>query len=764
MTKRKRNDNLILRKSKRIALLENKENNYNESDEDLYELESSESESDKSSDGSSSEESEKESSSESDEESYKSESSDISDEELLEESLKEEKDENEPSQEPFFSLDPNTTQKLDYNDLIKMMEDELKKPNLTEEEIKDITSSKYELEEIRNFDLEMKKITLLPIQFEQKMNERKLSEQEVDKLEEDAKNEMKSIVKNYETKSNFVNLLKFNLLESLVKDEKKLTEKLNDEFHICYKLYNLPDNWDSMKDCFSGTTEENRKNLNRIFERIKRYLLLKYINIQDILELPNITIEERGKLLELYIQMAQSKENKDISDFIKTRDRLELEYAILKNRLHTTELDQRRQLIKSVNMDINKMEDDIFKLNLDPQYKKIIYNWYIKLNSMAFRDSDSCKITEWLETAISLPYGTSIQMNFTDSRLNTLKLIKDKLDEKIYGLNVVKEEILLIVNSKLSNPYSSDNSFCLCAAPGTGKTKIIKLLADVLYPAREYPAFYQISVGGLNDVSILEGHSYTYIGSKPGKIVDALKRMKANNGILYFDEIDKIGTSRNGQEVSNSLLHITDFTQNMKYYDKYLGEIPLDLSKIWFIFSCNNMENIDPILLNRIKRQIILPEYSKKDKVEIVKKLLSDMCLNIKLNRNDIIISDEIIFYILERTKEEKGLRIVISVIESILKRIKLLLDTGIENTKEVNTGIENTKEVNTGIENTKEVNTGCEPGLGLEVKTKDKNLLKLSFHINIKSLPYIMNISDTDVLLKDLKPVENFNLHHMYI
>ena len=692
--KRKKNNDMNLRRSKRIELI-NMESDNNEMKKEDKESNKDESESEE----------------ESESENEESENEEKSDGESEENESEEEDDESD-----------NKT-----NIYIKMINEELTNPNLDEKDIKSLTESKYELEELNKFDNIVKQIELLSKKVQKRIDEEKLTDEEKENIEKEAMKKIINLIENHQTNSIIVNIGKKNVLDCLCNfshhEEKNIT-KINNDFYSCYNLYDLPDKWYYVKDYFNDSHDKNEeKKLNDIYINIKKYLLSKYVSIKNILELDNISIDERSKLFESYTVMLYYKNDDDIYNFIKFRDKLEAEYNSIKNRINSPETEIQRTLIK-INgtsiLTINKMENDIFELQLDPVYKKIIYDKYIKMINLSIRDSDRQKITEWIENAISLPYNKSLDITFNDTRLNVLRNIKNKLDEKIYGLNTVKEEILLIINSKLSNPYSIDNSFCLISPPGMGKTKIIKILSEVLFLP-----FYQIAMGGMNDISILEGHSYTYIGSKPGKIIDALKRMKYNNGIIYLDEIDKIGKTHYGQEVSNCLLHITDFTQNNKYYDKYLGEISVDLSKIWFIFSCNNIENVDPILSNRIKRQIIIPEYTKTDKVEIIKKLLPEMCSNIKLNMNDIIISDDIISFVLDNVKQEKGLRIIIAVIENILKRIKLLID--------------------------------------INGKDDNKNVLNLSFYIKINKLPYIINITDTNTLLNDFRNKEDTFLHYMY-
>lgn len=579
-----------------------------------------------------------------------------------------------------------------------------------------LMDKKVEMTEVLKFDEIVNKISLLANEFDQKTFSLNKEGKEFKEINREYTEKMLILLNRDDFQTDIILNFKQRLLDNgLVSNKFTFNKKIRDDFNICYRSYRLPDHWTNVRDIFREVKDE--KKLMTKYENVKTNLCKKYITIQDILELENVSDEDMCKLIESYSMMYYYKKEEALPSFIISRNKLESEYKMIKDKKYTLELVNQRELLKSVNDD-SMLEEYIFKLDLDIIYKKVIYSYYTKMVSLPKNDSDRYKILEWIQTIISLPFNKNINnLQLNDSRYNILRNIKEKLDEKIYGLNIVKEEILMIINSKLSNPNSNDNSFCLCSAAGMGKTRIIRLLSEIMI----YP-FYQISMGGMSEVSMLEGHSYTYTGSKPGSIVIALKNMGTNNGILYFDEIDKIGQTKSGEEVSNSLLHITDFTQNNKYYDKYIGEIPMDLSKLWFIFSCNNLEKIDPILSNRIKRKIILPEYNKKDKIEIIKKLLPNICENIKLNVNDIIISDEIFEYILNNTKEEKGLRTLIATTETILKKIKLLLDVNDQN-----------------------------------------NNLKISFHIKIEKLPLILTIKNMEILMKNLnKPEEKFSFMYL--
>ena len=299
---------------------------------------------------------------------------------------------------------------------------------------------------------------------------------------------------------------------------------------------------------------------------------------------------------------------------------------------------------------------------------------------------------------------------------NILLSIKQKLDAELYGMDNVKEEILLFVKQKLDNPNATNLSLALVGPAGVGKTKIIRTLGEIL----SLP-FEQISMGGVNDVSYLNGNLYVYEGSKPGKIVETLIKQQCNNGIIFFDEIDKIDSSSKGQAVEKKLMHITDFTQNSIYADDYALELNVNLSKIWFMFSLNDENSINMILRNRMYI-VRVPGYDFNDKKHILgKHLIPEIESRLEMN-NNIIIPKDVQNHIISCCKNEEGIRELKRVIEMIYRKLNML----------------------------------C----GLIKDNVSSNDLKLSFIIKDFSLPHTLTTNDVSILMKNYNtdpPIPNF-------
>lgn len=160
------------------------------------------------------------------------------------------------------------------------------------------------------------------------------------------------------------------------------------------------------------------------------------------------------------------------------------------------------------------------------------------------------------------------------------------MEEDHQGLKEVKKRILeFLAVGKIKNSVKG-KILCLKGPPGVGKTSFAFSIAKVLKRN-----VYRISLGGENDVSVLKGHRKTYIGSRPGKIIDALKHTKSENCVIIIDEIDKTAKNTNFGDPQSTLLEILDPQQNFQFVDNYL-DFPVDLSNVFFVCTANNLDTI----------------------------------------------------------------------------------------------------------------------------------------------------------------------------
>ena len=240
---------------------------------------------------------------------------------------------------------------------------------------------------------------------------------------------------------------------------------------------------------------------------------------------------------------------------------------------------------------------------------------------------------------------------------NNMNDITNILDDSIHGHNHAKNQILKIIGQWMNG---EQNGYCFGfeGSPGIGKTSLAKKgLANCLKDDNgSSRPFAFIALGGSCNGSTLEGHGYTYVNSTWGRIVDILMETKCMNPIIYVDELDKVSKTENGKEIIGILTHLIDSTQNDGFQDKYFSGIDIDLSKVLFIFSYNDPEQIDKILLDRIHR-IRFENLSLDEKKVIVNKYILPE-INKKMGFENIVqIDEKQIEYIILNYTVEPGVR-----------------------------------------------------------------------------------------------------------
>jgi len=231
-----------------------------------------------------------------------------------------------------------------------------------------------------------------------------------------------------------------------------------------------------------------------------------------------------------------------------------------------------------------------------------------RLSKMPSTSPDVTVLKNYLDTVLALPWQTLTEDN------HDIEAARKILDSEHYGLEDVKERVLehLAVHSLTGG--TDGTVLCLAGPPGTGKTSIASSVAKAL--GRE---FVRISLGGVHDEAEIRGHRKTYIGSMPGRIIAAIKQAGTRNPVVLLDEIDKLGSDYKG-DPSAALLEVLDFEQNYSFRDNYI-EVPFDLSKVMFIATANNLNNIPAPLYDRVEI-IEIPGYTNQAKFEIAKQFL----------------------------------------------------------------------------------------------------------------------------------------------
>jgi len=447
-------------------------------------------------------------------------------------------------------------------------------------------------------------------------------------------------------------------------------EKIENFDEKCH-MYNLGElDLEADNVMLGNKTKKENKQMTELFNKIKLHLYDKTVTIDNILSLNHISEIDKVKLVEKYCIMKNNENN--LEEYIKYRDILKEDITKIQN-MTPEEIKSKEKFemevkkLESINKISFNLKEKIIKADIDDQYKSILYDKYKMLDEMKEKDVEYFKLKSWILQVLNIPFKKSATLDITNTN-DFLKQIKKKLDNELFGMKNVKEELMLQIINRFIKKRKSELILSLVGCAGVGKTKIIHKMAESL----KLP-FYHISLGGIKDGSFLDGFSNTYIGSKQGIIVDALIKMNCNNGIIFFDEIDKISDSIEGIEVVNQLIHILDNTQNNIFYDKYISDIPIDLSNIWFICSMNNIDNMNPILRNRLY-VVDVDGYGVTQKIEICKNIIIPKKLNEYGLDNEVIFDDPILEYIiLKNKKTDRGIRELKRNIDTISKRLDIL-------------------------------------------------------------------------------------------
>ena len=250
----------------------------------------------------------------------------------------------------------------------------------------------------------------------------------------------------------------------------------------------------------------------------------------------------------------------------------------------------------------------------------------------------------WAQLVLDLPWNDATKDNFDINRA------KKVLDADHFGLDKVKDRILeYLAVLKLKGDMKSP-IICLYGPPGVGKTSLGKSIAKAV--GRKY---VRMSLGGLRDEAEIRGHRKTYIGAMPGRIIQSLKKAQSSNPVFILDEIDKLASDFRG-DPSSALLEVLDPEQNNTFYDNYV-EIDYDLSKVMFIATANNLDTIQPALLDRMEI-IEINGYTVEEKIEIAKKyLIPKQAEAHGLKKDQIKLNNKVLEKIVEDYTSESGVR-----------------------------------------------------------------------------------------------------------
>ncbi|EEE38832.1 ATP-dependent protease La [Rhodobacteraceae bacterium KLH11] len=293
--------------------------------------------------------------------------------------------------------------------------------------------------------------------------------------------------------------------------------------------------------------------------------------------------------------------------------------------------------------EVAELEAKITETKLSKEAREKAEGELKKLKNMSPMSAEATVVRNYLDWILSLPWGTKSRVK------KDLGRAQDILDADHYGLEKVKERIVEYLAVQQRSKKLKGPILCLVGPPGVGKTSLGKSVAKAT--GRE---FIRISLGGVRDESEIRGHRRTYIGSMPGKIIQALKKAKTTNPLILLDEIDKMGQDFRGDPAS-AMLEVLDPEQNSTFMDHYL-EVEYDLSNVMFLTTSNSYNMPGP-LLDRMEI-IPLAGYTEEEKSEIAKQhLISKQVKNHGLKAKEFELTDEALQSIIRTYTREAGVR-----------------------------------------------------------------------------------------------------------
>lgn len=340
-----------------------------------------------------------------------------------------------------------------------------------------------------------------------------------------------------------------------------------------------------------------------------------------------------------------------IEDEIREKFEKEQRDFILKEKIN--KLNNELGILTDKQLEINNYNTLLDSLDLSIKTRNKFKNEIKRYEYTNDNNPDVSVIRNYLDWVLNLPWN-KYKKEETD-----IKKIKKSLDKTHYGLDNIKKRILEFVSIKNINKDVSSPILCLVGPPGVGKTTLGISISNALN--RE---FYKISVGGLNDYSELVGHRRTFLGANPGKIIQGINKCGVMNPVILIDEIDKMSHDYKG-DPSNTLLDILDESQNKIFIDNYIEE-PFDLSKVMFILTANNLNDIPAALRDRLEI-IEINSYTEYEKIDIAKKYLIPEII-LKYGINSVKFSDDTLLYIIDNYTKESGVRELFRILKRLIR------------------------------------------------------------------------------------------------
>ena len=386
-------------------------------------------------------------------------------------------------------------------------------------------------------------------------------------------------------------------------------------------------------------------------------------------------LEDFGRLADLIASHLNLKldTKQEILSCLKVEERLEKLYGILARELEVLQMESQiskrvrnqiekfqkdhylREQLKAIHKELGEEEDAAEEAseyrkrleegNYPEEVKTIIEKELKRMEKIPSMASEGNVIRTYLDWLLDLPWKVS-----TEDAMNINEAAKI-LDADHYGLEKVKERILDFLAVKALTKDKPAPILCLVGPPGVGKTSLASSVAKAM--SRK---FIRASLGGIRDEAEIRGHRRTYVGALPGRIIQGLKKVGANNPVFLLDEIDKLGKDGYAGDPSAALLEVLDPAQNNSFVDHYI-DTPFDLSKVLWIVTANNLSTVPKPLRDRME-VITLSSYTENEKFEIARRyLVKRQKEENGLKGGDVIFGKGVLQEIIAEYTRESGVR-----------------------------------------------------------------------------------------------------------
>lgn len=375
--------------------------------------------------------------------------------------------------------------------------------------------------------------------------------------------------------------------------------------------------------------------------------ILETINVRQRMEQVLVFIKKEQELLKV-----QKKIQKELNEKIEKNQR---EYFLREEMKEIQE--ELGETPDGNDTDYQKFKKKIAEFNFEGEIKETVESELSKLSMMEPNSSEWIVTRNYLELVTQLPWKVPALDDYDLTRAKKI------LDEDHFGLEDVKKRIVEYLAVRKMKQDAKGSILLLVGPPGVGKTSVGKSIANAMNKP-----FYRFSVGGMRDEAEIKGHRRTYIGAMPGKIIQGLKITKSSTPVFMIDEVDKMGSSHNGDPAS-ALLEVLDPEQNVSFRDTYL-DLPFDISNVFFILTANTLDTVPEPLLDRAEI-IHLSGYIDQEKLEIAKKyLVPKNLVKNGLGKNQVKYTKAALLEIAEEYARESGVRNYEKCLDKIHRKI----------------------------------------------------------------------------------------------